>query len=90
MRETKLAEINTWIKCNVFSVAPDRCLPWPFYTWSDEGHIPSIGKGRAADAIMEIAGKPRPAKGMIAVPSCSLERCVNPHHLVWKGPLNQV
>lgn len=90
MRESTLADINTWIKCNIFSVAPDQCLPWPFYTRSGEGKIPSIGKGRAADVIMAIAGKPRPVEGMIAGPTCGHDRCVNPHHLVWKGPINQV
>lgn len=66
----------------------DECLLWPFSgNWNGYGHIGIKGKIiKAHRAMCEAAhGKP-PTLKHVAAHSCHNPKCVNPNHLSWKTP----
>jgi len=66
----------------------EECIPWPHGgNWNGYGHLGINGKVYKAHRIMcELAHGNPPIKGLVAAHSCKDRSCVNPDHLSWKTP----
>lgn len=66
----------------------DECLTWPFSgTWTGYGQVGVNGKIEKAHRVMcKLAHGEPPTSGHHAAHSCRNRRCVNPKHLSWKTP----
>ena len=76
-----------WIKAHT-EYQGDECLPWPFSgNWNGYGHLGINGKSCKAHRTMcELAHGPPPTPKYVAAHSCHNPPCVNPKHLSWKTP----
>jgi hypothetical protein len=67
----------------------DDCILWPLYINSESGY-PTVcvdHKSRNGHSYMcELAHGPRPTPQHHAAHSCHVRHCINPRHLSWKTP----
>lgn len=85
--KTKAGEARDWMLAHVAHQG-EECLLWPFSgNWNGYGHLGVNGKVMKAHRRMcELAhGKPTTPKH-VAAHSCYNRSCVNPGHLSWKTP----
>lgn len=86
-KQTKRGAALEWMQAHAAHAGND-CLKWPFsYCWNGYGQIGQDGKIVKAHRLMcELAhGKP-PTMKYVAAHSCHNPSCVNPNHLSWKTP----
>lgn len=73
--------LTEWIADLVQQPPTTNCIDWPFSTYSNG--YPQYRNRRGTHAVLEMAGRPRPAATSMVLHSCDRRICVNPQHLRW-------
>lgn len=87
MTSAKPGEVQEWMAAHVDHHGDD-CLLWPFSgNWNGYGHLGVNGKVCKAHRVMcTLAHGEPPTPKHVAAHSCHNPPCVNPDHLSWKTP----